>query len=38
MFDLQDNNELAYEVKKFKCMYNKAYNQQIIFLFSENVF
>ena len=24
-FDLQDDTEFAYEVKKYKCMYGKAY-------------
>ena len=28
-FDLQDETKLAYEVKKYKYIYNKAYNQHL---------
>ena len=28
-FDLQDETKLAYEVKKYKYIYNKAYKQHL---------
>ena len=31
-FDLQKDTKLAYEVQKYKCMYDKAYKQHLFFL------
>ena len=35
LFELQDDTELAYKVKKYKCMYDKAYKH--LFSFSRKM-
>ena len=37
-FDLEKDTELAYEAQKYKCMYDKAYEQHLFFFFSKNLF
>ena len=31
-FDFQDDTKLAYEVQKYKCMYDEAYKQHLFSL------
>ena len=36
-FDLEKDTELAYEAQKYKCMYDKAYEQHLFF-FSQKIY
>ena len=31
-FDLEEDAKLAYEAQKYKCMYDKAYKQHLLFI------